>query len=150
MSVIKDFMMTPEIYERAAEDGADSNPEFTYGYREAWVLALKDEEVIGVIRVHIETSAMAMFHPYILVKYKRMIYEMVKLFFVWFEAHMPTSIVKLNAAFPANLTGLHKAALRLGFNTQGIDECSYRKGGIVLDRVVVGIKRGEMNEFYNR
>ena len=145
MDAVKAFMMNPEILERASEDGANPNPEFTCGHREAWLLATKNGEVIGAVNVHLLNGVMAEFHPYVLSKHAKQGTNMVRLFLLWFKANMPEEITKLIAYIPTYVPGVFRAAIKLGFTHEGTNRACFRKNGIIYDMNLVGITRGEIN-----
>ena len=144
MDLIKGFMMKPEIYDRAAEDGGNKYPVFECSRKEAWLVVTNGSELIGVINILLENGVSAEFHPYLLVKHKRKIYTVIKLFLEWYNNKMPPEIVKLNAQIPTYKTGLYKVAMRLGFTDEGRNRMSYKKNGIIYDRFMLGITREEM------
>jgi len=144
MELITSFMMLPEIYDRAAEDGGNKNPIFSYGDKEAWLVVTSGSELIGVINILLENGVSAEFHPYLLLSHKRKIYTVIKLLLEWYNKKMPPEIVKLNAQMPTYKTGLYKVAMRLGFTDEGLNRMSYKKNGVIYDRFRLGITREEM------
>ena len=96
LELIKTFMMQPEIYKYASEDNAISNPEFTESGREVWLLAIEDNEAIGIINSNIENGTAAWFHPYIMRSHKEKYLALVNLFLKWFDQFFPVEIQKLN------------------------------------------------------
>tara|TARA_R110000850_G_scaffold132469_3_gene253550 strand:+ start:540 stop:1004 length:465 start_codon:yes stop_codon:yes gene_type:complete len=145
LAVIKSFMMQPEIYELASEDGASLDPDFTESGREAWLLAVESNKVIGLVHSHLENGSVAWFHPYILRSHKKEYLSLVKLFLEWFNKYFPVEIQKLNAYIPTYAKKAYEVAISAGFKDEGLDRMSYMKNGKLWDRHLVGVIRGELN-----
>tara|TARA_R110000824_G_scaffold188319_1_gene369671 strand:+ start:14786 stop:15250 length:465 start_codon:yes stop_codon:yes gene_type:complete len=145
LAVIKSFMMKPEIYKLASEDGASLDPDFTESGRETWVLAVENNEVIGLVHSHLENGTAAWFHPYILHSHKKEYLSLVKLFLEWFNEYFPIEIQKLNAYIPAYAKKAYDVAISAGFKDEGLNRMSYMKNGKLWDRHLVGVIRGELN-----
>lgn len=143
MTIVKNVMTMPEIFQYAAEDGCIDN-EITCSNRNLWLLVMRNNEFIGIINVHIEGSAVAYFHPYTLRKYKDQFITMCKEFLIWFKVNMPVEVVKLNALIPDYAVNAYKAALDIGMTTEGVDRHSYRKHGKIWDRYMMGIIRSDI------
>tara|TARA_R110000850_G_scaffold264893_1_gene394190 strand:- start:22 stop:486 length:465 start_codon:yes stop_codon:yes gene_type:complete len=142
---IKSFMMLPEIYALASEDGASLNPDFTESGREIWVLAIEDDSVVGIVHCHLENGAAAWLHPYILRSHKKEYLLLGKLFLQWFDKYFPVEIQKLNAYIPTYANKAYKLAMSAGFKDEGLNRMSYKKNGKLWDRHLVGVIRGELN-----
>ena len=145
MDIVTKFMHLPEIYKYCAEFGADKDTRFTHGNKEVWIKYIENGEFIGLINMHVMTGSMCQFHPYILKKYKAQYNRMVKDFFKWFDDNMQAEAVKLNAVIPSIYRSTIRAAYDVGMTREGIDRMSYRHKKRVLDRVLFGITRKEMN-----
>lgn len=145
IELITSFMMQPEIYNRASEDGTNGVPEFTQGSREVWLYAIDGDEVVGMIHTHIENGAAAWFHPYILRSHKDKYLDLVKSFLIKFKAEFPAEIQKLNAYIPTYATKAYKVAISAGFKDEGLNRKSFMKFGKLWDRHLMGVIRGEIN-----
>ena len=146
LNLIKSFMMQPEIYKYASEDGASLDPEFTESGREVWLLAIKDNEAMGIVHSHLENGTTAWFHPYIMRSHKDKYLNLVNLFLKWFDQFFPVEIQKLNAYIPTYAQKTYEIAMRAGFKDEGLNRMSYLKNGKLWDRHLIGIIRGELNE----
>lgn len=145
LTAIKSFMMKPEVYALASEDGASLEPEFTESGREVWLLAVEDNAVIGLVHSHLENGTAAWFHPYILRSHKKEYLSLVKLFLEWFSEYFPLEIQKLNAYIPTYAKKAYEVAMSAGFKDEGLNRMSYMKNGQLWDRHLVGVIRGELN-----
>jgi|TARA_R110000782_G_C14819187_1_gene413769 RimJ/RimL family protein N-acetyltransferase len=145
LSAIKSFMMLPEIYRQAAEDGASLDPDFTESDREVWLLAIDDGVTVGIVHSHLENGSTAWFHPYILSKHKADYLKLVNLFLKWFDLYFPIEIQKLNAYMPTYAKKAYQVALSAGFKDEGLNRMSYEKNGKLWDRHLVGLIRSELN-----
>jgi RimJ/RimL family protein N-acetyltransferase len=143
--LIKTFMMQPEIYRHAAEDGASLDPEFTESGREVWLLAIKDNEAIGIVNTTLENGSTAWFHPYILKSNKQDYLLLINLFLKWFDQYFPVEIQKLNTYVPSYAKKAYEVVMRAGFKDEGLNRKSYLKNGKLWDRHLVGLIRGELN-----
>ena len=146
MDTVRQFMSLPEIYKYCAEFGADKESRFTHSNTELWIKYIDNGEFIGLINMHVMTGAMCQFHPYILKKNKSQYNRMIKGFFKWFDDNMQAEAVKLNAVIPAMYIATIRAAYDVGMTREGIDRMSYRHKKRVLDRVMFGITRKEIND----
>jgi hypothetical protein len=146
MALIKNIMTMPEIFQYAAEDGCTSDIDFTCSGRNVWLLAMDGDDFIGLVNVHIEGSAVAYFHPYVLKAQKRHFKSMCKAFLMWFKENMPPEVVKLNTLIPDYAQAAYKTAISIGLINEGVDRMSYRKHDKIWDRYLMGIIRGEIHE----
>ena len=142
MSFVKQFMTRPEVRRYAAEYGAE-DPVFDTNKRNAWLLYSTKNEYAGLIKFHIETGTMAMFHPYILREFKHLYDVMVKEFFDWFKSK-PSPIVKLNVIIPEVCKGALLAADRAGMTREGVDRDSYLTESGPVNRILLGITLKEL------
>jgi RimJ/RimL family protein N-acetyltransferase len=146
LELIKTFMMQPEIYKYASEDNASLDPDFTESGREIWLLAVEDNEAIGIVNSHLENGTTGWFHPYILRSHKEKYLALVNLFLKWFDQFFPVEIQKLNAYIPTYARKAYEIAMRAGFKDEGLNRKSYLKNGKLWDRHLIGLIRGELNE----
>ena len=144
MNFVKQFMTLPEVRRYAAEYGAEDT-EFETTKRNAWLLYSVDGESVGIIRFHVETGTMAMFHPYILREFKHLYDEMGQEFLKWFSDNAPEQIVKLNVIIPVIFKGALYAAVRGGMTREGLDRDSYLSENGAVDRILFGITRKELS-----
>lgn len=144
MQAVTNFMMIPEILERAREDGATMNPVFTCSARECWLLAEIEGETVSAINVHLESGIMAQFHPYFLSSHVKQASKITKLFLSWFKSEMPVEITKLIAFIPTYAGGVYRTALKLGFTHEGTNRACFKKNGIIYDMNLIGIIRDEI------
>jgi hypothetical protein len=145
MQKVKEFMLLPEILRYCAEFGAKTDDiEFKTDKRKGYLAYSISGIDVGMIDFHIETGVMAMFHPYILRKYKRFYDDMVSQFFEWFLYEVPETIVKLNVLIPVIRLGALAAAERAGMQLEGTDRLSYLSEKGPCDRALIGITREEL------
>jgi RimJ/RimL family protein N-acetyltransferase len=145
LELIKAFIMQPEIYKYASEDNASMDPEFTESGREVWLLAIEDNEAIGIVNSHLENGTAAWFHPYIMRDHKDKYLALVNLFLKWFDQFFPVEIQKLNAYIPTYARRAYEIAMKAGFKDEGLNRVSYLKNGKLWDRHLVGMIRSEIN-----
>lgn len=145
LTLVKEFMLQPEIFRQAAEDGASLDYEFTESEREIWLFAIENGVAIGAISVELENDTTAWFHPYILSSHKNEYLKLVKLFLDWFNLYFPVEVQKLNAYMPTYAKKAYKVALSAGFKDEGLNRMSYLKNGKLWDRHLVGIIRRDLN-----
>jgi len=145
MEAVKSFMMRPEIYRYAVEFGCRvQDHSFISTDSDFWLSYRQDNELIGLINVHVITGAMCQFHPYILHKHKDGYNRMVLEFFKTFKEIMPENMAKLNAYIPVVFNGAIKAAKQAGMVEEGIDRQSYLTSKGAIDRIMFGKLREDM------
>lgn len=142
MSIVKAFMMQPEIWERAAEDYeeiVDFNP---YNDDQAvWLECIDDSEVIGLILVHHDNSTTLRIHPYMTSKTKGR--QMMAEFFQWVLT-LPDQVQKIIVSIPTCHQIVYNFARKVGFIDEGINRLSYTKDGELFDQWNLGITRAEI------
>lgn len=139
--VIEAFMSQPEIYRYAATPGAGENATFTTDNpQEMWLGFYVDGELGGLIKVHVDTGCMAIFHQYLLRKHKGLYKDFGLKFFQWMKANMPKELLKLNAYVPVIFQNTIDIAVDGGMTIEGTDTMSYRHQNGVCDRVLLGIQ----------
>jgi hypothetical protein len=144
MNIVKSLLVTPEIWEQAAEDGVNKDDYYpAYDNLSAWLLCELDDEIIGLIFIHNESLCSINMHPYLKRKYKRKGRDMMIAFFNWFLT-LPAGICKVNVSIPFNRKIVYNFAKRVGFKDEGINRMSYLKGGVNHDQYQLGLTRDEI------
>lgn len=144
MNLVKAVLITPEIWEQAAEDGVnqdDYHP--SYDSLSSWLLCELDGDVIGLIFVHNESLCSISMHPYLIKKHKHKGRDMMTAFFNWFLT-LPDGICKLNTSIPFSRKIVYNFAKAVGFKDEGINRMSHLKGGVIHDQYRLGLTRDEI------
>ena len=137
------------MWDRCAEDGtiADDYQEGPEP-KSMWLIARDDDNVMGVIFLHQDSSSIARMHLYIIKEFRPRVMDIMKMFFVWFDT-LPKQIIKLSASIPLCHENVYNAAKRVGFIDEGINRQSYRKHGEVWDQWNIGLTREEIRGLCN-
>lgn len=145
MEGLRDFLLRPEIWERAAEDDVSRENFMPFNAEASIWLVVGDYD--AAISVHMENGASVRIHPYIAnVKESRSI---MFLLYEWLSANLGESINKINASIPKFDRKLYNFAMKVGFVNEGINRESYLKGGEYHDLINLGITRAEMEDILN-
>lgn len=144
MSLVRDIMTTPEIWDQAVEDGTDKNS-FYPGQDGlcVWLLVKLKSKVIGVMLVNHDSLCSINIHPVLFKKYKRYARDMMKSFFIWVD-NLPEQITKVNCSIPNHLKITQNAALKVGFKIEGVNRASFFKNGKAQDQTRYGLTREEI------
>lgn len=143
MELVRDIVTTPELWERFS-DGLDPDDYYpSHSPNNAWLLVCLDEEVIGVIYAHCDTSVSVGFHPYLFKAYRKHARDMMVAFYDWFKL-LPESIIKINAIVPECFASSINFARKMGFQDEGVSRLSYTHEGEVVNRIMLGITRKEL------
>lgn len=137
------------MWHLASEDGHDvedyhEGPED----RAAWLLVRSEDDVMGVIFVHQDSSSILRMHIYMVKEFRPKILEVMVKFFQWFD-NLPDEIIKLVASIPHCHENVYNAAKKVGFIDEGINRQSYRKHGEVWDQWNIGLTREEIKGLCN-
>lgn len=141
MSRVRLIVTQPDIWERFS-DGEDMENYWPINDSSNQWLIVQDENEIGVIYLKTETNCAVSFHPYLYKKHRYKAREMMKAFYRWL-LHAPDVIEKINVAIPECFKSVINAAKKTGFTEEGRSRSSYRKDGVMYDRVMLGITRQE-------
>jgi hypothetical protein len=145
MDFVNDFMTLPEVRRYAAEYGAEDEA-FITDSRNAWLSYLVNDQIVGLINIHIITGCAAQFHPYILRKFKNDYDNMVQEFFQWFVSSGQDTITKLNVVIPDICKGALKAANNARMTIEGVDRDSWLTENGPCGRIMLGITLKELVE----
>jgi RimJ/RimL family protein N-acetyltransferase len=146
MQMVRDILMEPDIWERAAEDGVDK--ESFYPGTDAfsiWLLCLEENEAIGIILVHTDTSVSVKMHPYLRKKHRQKGRAMMKAFYEWMLESTDTN--KINVTIPECEQKVINFAKKVGFKKEGLNRDSYQKNGQLYGQQNLGITRHEIEEY---
>lgn len=147
MDEVKSFVSQEEIWENACDttqEPALFNPR--NDENGMWIVAKKEEELIGVIYIHHDNSYTLKMHPYLLNCYKADCREFMKAFYRWFLDVMPEQIIKCVAVIDETKRSVLSFAFNMGFTREGLNRLSLIKNGVKVDQVYFGITRDEMKE----
>ncbi len=145
MDEVKRLISIPEIWDRAAEDGIESDSFYpTYDDMSFWLICSHNDNNIGLILAHLDNCTTLKMHPYLLTKYRKYYLDMMNEFFKWFLGVIPLAINKLNITIPFNRKMVFNCAKKLGFKEEGINRASYTKDGEIWDQWNMGLTRNEV------
>lgn len=148
MNLVREIMLTPEIWERAAEDGSEPK-DFYPGYDElcCWLLVKEEDKIIGLILLHHDNSTTLKFHPYMMKEFFSKSREMMKEFYKWLLENTPDLINKVIVSIPDNQKKTYNFAKKVGFQDEGFNRESYRKNGEIHGLFNLGITRQEASQW---
>lgn len=146
MEVVRQVMLIPEIWDRAAEDGI-SQEDFYPGFDSLshWLLCKEEDKIIGIILLHHDNSTTLKLHPYLRREHYSLGREMMKSFYKWFIEN--TSIHKLIVSMPENQKKTYNFAKKVGFKDEGFNRESYLKNGEIYGQYNLGITRKEVEQW---
>ena len=144
MDTVKTIASHPDIWPRFAdgvevEDYHPCNDDCNQ-----WLIIYVDSEIAGLIRVFCESTCAIEFHPYMVKSYRKHVRDMTRLFFEWFLANTPESIIKINIMVPECYTSTINASRKMGFILEGVMRDGYRLNGKVYNQIMSGITRKEV------
>lgn len=147
MDAVREIITTPEIWERASEDGIDSDTYYpSFDDFHVWLLVKRDNENIGVILVHNDNTTSVKIHPYLFTEYHSLGREMMKKLYEWILS-LPERINKVLASIPENQRKVYNYVKKMGFKDEGFNRESFVKDGKIYGQWCVGITRKEIEEF---
>lgn len=141
---IKCILSNPDIWERFSDGAELDGFEPMVGGNHQWLIVERDGAVIGIIYLIVETSCAVGIHPYLFKPERWHGREMMRAFYCWFLDNVNQECVKINATIPTCYQSAINFARKVGFVDEGVSRLSYRKGGKLFDRVILGITRGEV------
>lgn len=148
LPLVRAILMEPDIWERAAEDCVDKETFYprTDLYN-MWLLCEDDEDVIGLILVHTDTSVSVKIHPYLRKNHRHEGRKMMAEFYKWFIDN--TKAEKVSVSIPEYEKRVINFSKKVGFTDEGINRLSYRKNGHLFNLHNLGITRQEIEDRIN-
>lgn len=144
MDQVKEILMIPEVWERAAEDGADKDTYYPgFDLMCGWLLCKDGEDIVGLIYVHNDNTMTIKMHPYILPNHRGMGKAMMTSFYQWVINNCP-NVIKVLVTIPFCHKRVYKFAKRVGFVEEGINRQSYIKNGEIVDQWNLGLTIDEI------
>jgi len=148
MELVRAVMTEKDIWDRAAEDGVEQDDWFPgYDSMTAWLLCVEDDNIIGVILMHTDTSVSIKMHPYLRTEYRQKGREMMRVFYEWVLENAQSQINKISVTIPFNQAKVINFAKKVGFKKEGINRQSYLKDGKLIDMQNLGITPREVEVF---
>lgn len=148
MELVRAIMMEKDIWARAAEDCVDKESWFPgYDKMTAWLLCVDDDDIVGVILLHTDTSVSIKMHPYLRSQYREKGRIMMKAFYEWILENGQSNIAKITVTIPINQAKVINFAKKVGFQKEGINRDSYLKDGQLYGQQNLGITRSEIGEY---
>ncbi len=148
LSLVREIMIEPEIWERASEDGVDQ--ESWYPGTDAttiWLFCIDDDGIIGIILLHVDNSVTLRMHPYLRAQHHQKGRDMMAAFYEWILENTEDRINKINVSIPEDQRKVINFSKRVGFQKEGVDRNSYRKDGKLYGRQNLGITRKQIGEY---
>lgn len=145
--IVKRLMLTPELWDRIAEDGAMKenfklNPDWTY------LLMTLGKTPIGFWSVHKVNNATLMIHCNVLEEYRKAHYtEFGRLIYQWFIDESKPKFMRLVAEVPVIFESVRKYCEFFNMNLEGVSPLSVWRDGVLTDRYFYGISRNEIEEY---
>lgn len=147
MDLVKSILFIPEIWERAAEDGANQNEyEPSCGNMSGWLIVAEKEKPLGIILAHYDNTATLKIHPYLLKAFRFRGREMMNLLYEWFLS-LPEKLSKIIISIPETEKKVKNFANKVGFIDEGFNRESYLKNGNLYGQWCLGITRKEIKEY---
>jgi len=148
MELVRAILLEPDIWDRASEDGIDQDTWYPgYDSMTAWLLCIEDENVVGVILMHTDTSVSIKIHPYLRKEYREKGRIMMKAFYEWILEYGQEKIVKVSVTIPKTQAKVINFAKKVGFHKEGVNRASYLKNGQLCGQQNMGITRIEIEEY---
>lgn len=148
MELVRNILFEPEIWERAAEDGIDKESFYPGTDNMAiWLLCIEDEQIIGIILLHTDTTVSVKIHPYLLKTHREKGRIMMAAFYKWFLENTEDKINKINTSIPEFYKKVINFAKKVGFRKEGVNRDSYLKDGQLYGQQNLGITRTEIEEY---
>lgn len=148
MELVRAIMTEPDIWERAAEDGVEQDTWFPgYDAMTAWLLCIEDDDIVGVILMHTDTSVSIKMHPYLRKEHRQKGRVMMKAFYEWVLEDTQSKMQKISVTIPINQAKVINFAKKVGFQKEGVNRDSYLKDGQLYGQQNLGITRSEIEVF---
>lgn len=136
--VIKSILCHPDIYSTISDDYSPPADKWEVDYTALYVV---DERPMGCFIVHQNGSADWWCHVQVLPEYReKYAYEFGASVLSFVFDTIP-NCQKLLAQIPTNCPNVLKFAKRMGFEKEGINRQSHKKGGRWYDQYYLGLRR---------
>lgn len=147
MELVKSILFIPEIWERAAEDGAKKEEyEPSFDLMSGWMVVTEKEKTLGIILSHYDNTSTLKIHPYLLKDFRFRGREMMHLLYEWFLS-LPEKLNKIVISVPETEKKVKNFANKVGFIDEGFNRESYLKNGKLYGQWCLGITRTEIKEY---
>ena len=148
MELVRAIITEKDIWDRAAEDGIDQDTWYPgYDSMTAWLLCIEEDEVVGVILMHTDTSVSIKIHPYLRKEHREKGRIMMKAFYEWILENGQDKIAKVSVIIPENQQKVINFAKKVGFKKEGLNRDSYLKNGQLYGQQNLGITRNEIRGY---
>jgi len=148
MEEIESILKDPEIFARIAED--DIEPweyEIPIDGNQCYMMIYVDDKPIGVWNLYPVGSSTLNIHCNILKEHRIHAMEAGRLIVHWFAHNAPKQYVKLSAEIPQIYPDVYYFTKKFGFKDEGINRCSIKKAGKLVDQWRLGLTRDEARDF---
>lgn len=136
------LLMDDWLFDRVSDDGVDRS---TYQLPQDHVyIGVFDPSLIGFFWLHHDTSSALNIHINMMEQCKGKGADAAKLFLSEFKKNARDDLNKLICKIPVIYSDVYHFAKKLGFQDEGLDRKSIKKGGKVIDRHILGITREEI------
>lgn len=145
--LVREILENPTIKEAICEDGCDGINIDVVG--EAWVLIIVDDDVIGTYNLHPHNSITCEIHAHILPEFRKQYsMESGKCILKWLLEFAPM-YKKLIAQVPECHQNVVNFCLAQGFKQEGVNRLSYQKNGKIINQVMLGMTKQEIEAAVN-
>ena len=143
-SIISKILNDDDIFNAIAEDGCKKGEFDPDVDGEIWVSVVHGE-LMGVCNFHAINKITIQGHIHILKKHRKHSLLAANSIYRWLLDN--SGFLKLNVEIPSCHINVMKYCKAIGFSLEGLNRLSYLKGGKVLDQVLLGITRSEIEDF---
>lgn len=145
LKIIESVAFNKEIIGDLLEDGQTINDcGFDTEYDCYLTVKLKDE-LIAIYILKPKSLTVLDIHPMVIPEYrKRYCNKSLRCVFKWILDNC--TVQKVVAQFPSTSKNIERFAVHNGFKKEGINRLSFMKNGELIDQVMVGITRKEIEE----
>lgn len=139
--LIRAIVSTPDIRDRVCEDGFDFDAWEPNTDSDCWLLALEDDELVGVYLFVAKNRTTAEIHPHVLPEKRgKLSYTSCRKACEWvFNAGKQKIVAEIPVIYPE----VKRFALKMGFSVEGLNRQSIQKKGELLDQWIVGLTKAE-------
>lgn len=137
---VKYILRDEELFSRVSEDGM-KHSDYVPLMNKMYLGIFTDNTLIGYWSVEAENSITVNIHCNVLKQYRAKHSSEVGQYFVDYIFSKYEKIQKLNCKIPVIYPDVYAFAKKLGFKDEGIDCKSVMKGGNIVDRHNLGLKR---------
>lgn len=149
--IVLGIMLRDDIWATVAEDGIEKSDYAVDFDRECWLIMRSDSgDIVGAFSFKVMNGTTLQIHAQVLPECRKDYAKDCGLAALkWFLSSAPICYQKLVAEIPIIYQNVISFTESFGFIREGTNRLSYSKGGIIVNQILLGITRSEVQESLN-